>query len=107
LGVTLLRAFDRVGDKAFLDEAIQCMRATVTETPSSGELLAGPLSDLAATLRTRFTAYGQVSDLHEAAAALSQAVATLPADHPTRAMVMSHLGNVLILRFEHVHDLNT
>ena len=104
LGLALPARFERTGDLADLDAAIDVGRQAVAATPADHPDRARYLSNLGGALRIRFERTGDLADLDAAIDAGRQAVAATPADHPDRATYLSNLGRALRIRFERTGD---
>jgi hypothetical protein len=63
------------------------------------------LSDLSASLLTRFLQAGEEADLDAAMTAGQAALDAAPVDHPDRAGMLSNLGGGLLLRYEGTGEL--
>ena len=87
LGATLLRRFERVGDLADLDAAVEAGRAAVAATPTGHPDQAMYLSNLGDALQTRFERVGEPVDAQTALDAWRKAaaVATAPVSARIRA----------------------
>ena len=96
--------FERTGDLADLDAAIDLLRQAVAASPADHPDRARYLSNLGVALRARFERTGDRADLDAAVDAGRQAVAASPADHPDRALYLSNLGAALQIRFERTGD---
>jgi hypothetical protein len=63
------------------------------------------LSDLSASLMTRFLQAGQQADIDAAITAGQAALDAAPVDHPDRAGMLSNLAGGLLLRYERTGEL--
>jgi len=99
LGLALRARFQRTGDVADLDAAVQNLHQAVDRSLGGVER-ARRLANLAEALRLRFERIGARIDLDAAIEAGRAAVAAISADHPDRPSVLNTLGNLLRLRFE-------
>ncbi|WP_344204085.1 CHAT domain-containing protein [Nonomuraea bangladeshensis] len=100
-----LRArFDRTGQAADLDAAIDAGRAaaaTAPTTPEGRPQRAQILSNLAGSLRARFELTGDVADLEAAVETGQAAVGSVPARAPERSSYQNNLALALKARFHH------
>ena len=105
LGVALRTRFERAGDRADLDAAID-RRASRRWRPARPTTPTAPCAcpTSAVALRARFERTGDRADLDAAIDVGRQAVAATPADHPDRAGRLSNLGVALPTRFERAGD---
>ncbi|ARZ66002.1 hypothetical protein SMD11_0336 [Streptomyces albireticuli] len=99
LGRALQAAYERNGDLALLDEAVQRMEEAGRSTPRSGPDRAMHLSNLGATLRVRAERLGTAADLDRAVELSRQSVDALPTEHPRRATYLSNLSTTLLARY--------
>ncbi|NEW69138.1 CHAT domain-containing protein [Streptomyces rhizosphaericus] len=105
LSELLLARFERAGDPADLDEAIQVRRdAVATAVDDSGR--ASHLSGLCDLLRVRFVHFGHESDLTDAIAHGRAAVAATPAGDPELDGRQANLANALSRRYKNTGDLD-
>jgi CHAT domain/Tetratricopeptide repeat len=101
----LLARFDRAGDPADLDEAIQVRRdAGAAAADDSGR--AAHLSGLCDLLRVRFVHFGDKSDLADAITHGRAAVAATPAGDPELGGRQANLANALSRRYKNTGDLD-
>ena len=96
--------FERVGDAADLDAAVDAGRRAVDLTPPDAPGLAACLADLGNSLRTRFERAGDAADLDAAIDAGRRAVALTPPGNPGLAGYLSSLGVSLRTLFERAGD---
>ncbi len=82
LGLSLAERYERTRQLTDLEGAIAAHR--IAADNARDELRPGMLLNLAATLRARIAATGDLSMLEEAEAMVSGAIAALPANHPER-----------------------
>ena len=104
LGSALRTRFERAGDGADLDAAIDAGRQAVDLTPPGHPDRAAYLSNLGLALLTRFERAGDGADLDAAIDAGRQAVDPTPPGHPDLARYLSNLGSSLLTRFERAGD---
>ncbi len=104
LGGSLRARFERAGDAADLDAAIDAVRRAADLTPPGHRDLAMYLSNLGVSLRTRFERAGDAADLDAAIDAGRRAVDLIPPGHPDLAAYLSNLGDALRVRFERAGD---
>ncbi len=104
LGNALVARFERAGDGADLDDAIDAGRLAVDLTPPGHPVLARYRSNLGNSLFRRFGQAGDDADLNDAIEALRRAVDLTPAGHPDLAQYLSRLGNFLFGRFRQAGD---
>jgi tetratricopeptide (TPR) repeat protein len=100
LGNALLARFERTGDLADLDEAVNAGRAAVSavsEGDPDGDLA---LSSLGNILQTRYERTGRLADLDEAVIMGQAAANAVAPGHPKRIAYLSNLGNCLRARYE-------
>jgi tetratricopeptide (TPR) repeat protein len=98
LGSALQVRFERTGNRADLEEAVQLNRDALRTLPADhpgGLMIAATLSNL---LRVRFERARDPDDLAEAARLGRAAVTQAPADYPGRTLMLTNLSNVLRLR---------
>ena len=84
--------FERAGDRADLDAAIDLLRQAVAATPAGHPDRAGRLSNLSNALQTRFARAGDRADLNTAVDLLRQAVAVEVASPRARAVAAGGWG---------------
>ncbi|PNE34831.1 hypothetical protein AF335_08685 [Streptomyces eurocidicus] len=101
LGRALQAGYERNGDLALLDEAVQRLEEAVRFPHGSGPDHAMRLSNLGAALRVRAERLGTDADLDRAVELSRRAVGSLPADHPERATYLSNLSTTLLARYVH------
>jgi len=108
LGFSLLRCFQRTGDKSQISEAIALQRKAVELTPPEDADLPRWLCNLGLSLKTSFEASGDQADLVEAIATERRGVtlAEDSGDHYYLPVQMGNLGSSLTRRFEMVGDLS-
>ena len=99
LGTTLQTRFERTGDLAALDEAIELCRRAVAATAPGHPDRAARLSNLGGVLHGRFVRTGSTPDLDQAITADREAIEELPAGHPDRVRIQSNLAVLLRARF--------
>jgi hypothetical protein len=99
LGLALLTGYQRTGDPAHLDEAVQALRTARGATPENDPMLVARRSNLAVALLTRFDRTESADDLQTAIELTRSVVAGAEADDPDRAMYLSNLGAALRTRF--------
>ncbi|WP_445517445.1 CHAT domain-containing protein [Streptomyces sp. NEAU-174] len=105
LSELLLARFERAGDPADLDEAIQVRRdAVATAVDDSGR--AAHLSGLCDLLRVWFVHFGHESDLTDAIAHGRAAVAGTPAGDPELDGRQANLANALSRCYKNTGDLD-
>lgn len=99
--------FERGGDTADLEEAVEIGRQTVAATGPGHPDHSGMLSQLGTSLMTRgnYDQTRSVSDLDEAITCFRRAVAEAPSAGPFRAMYLSNLSSALQSRFAESGDL--
>ena len=102
LGASLLTRFERTGDPADLDAAINAARQAVDVTPPGHTDLPGRLSNFGNALIRRFERTGDTTDLDAAIDAGRRAVSATPAEYHALATVLANLGNALRSRFDHL-----
>ncbi|KAH7232458.1 CHAT domain-containing protein [Fusarium solani] len=99
LAVMLQGRYERTGNVADLEEAIDVARQAVAATPDDHPDRAACLSNLGTKLESRYGRTGAMADLEEAIDVARQAVAATPDDHPDRAACLSNLGTKLESRY--------
>ncbi|MGY0007120.1 CHAT domain-containing protein [Micromonospora sp. I033] len=99
LSLARQREFERTGDPAHLDRAVELLRVAVT---SGGDTVtrARALHLLGTALLERHTSTGDTVALDEAAAVCRRAVALLPEGHPDRTNHLNSLGGILLSRYD-------
>ena len=102
LGGTLLTRYERTGNKADLDEAIEIARAALAAAPPEHPFRGGILSILGLALRVRYDRIGALADLDEAVEVSRAAVDAAPPGHPDRAGELANFGIALVTRFERI-----
>jgi tetratricopeptide (TPR) repeat protein len=105
LGLALRCRFQRTGDTADLDEAIEVSRRAVALTREDHPDLGGHLANLGGTLHIRFERAGALADLDEAIEVDRRATALPTVNSPRLATMLSNLGGSLQARFERRGDL--
>ncbi|MGI5240581.1 hypothetical protein [Dactylosporangium sp. CA-139066] len=100
----LRRRYERFGEPADLDEAIDTGRGLLDATPHTDPGRATHSANLALSLGLRFSASRDPADADAAATALRDALAATPPDHTARLTIEMNLVEVLRLRFETVAD---
>ncbi|MEU9338857.1 CHAT domain-containing protein [Streptomyces sp. NPDC048290] len=100
----LLARFERTGDPADLDEAIQVRRDTVATAADDSDR-APHLSGLCNLQRVRFVHFGRTSDLADAIAHGRAAMAATPAEDPKFGGRQANLANALSRRYRITGDL--
>jgi tetratricopeptide (TPR) repeat protein len=109
LGVVLRTRFERTGNAADLDAAIEAGRAAADAIPADHPDRPAALSNLGVALRTRFERTPNAADLDAAIEAGRAAIFAAPADHPDRPAALSNLAGTLQARYhstEAARDLN-
>lgn len=96
----LLSRFRLAGAPEDLDEAVLTAREAVAMSP--GEPTCN--SALAAALEARFRHSGAQADLADAVRSARTAFSATPADHPSRALYGSNLGNIARVRYGQTGD---
>ena len=104
LGTCLRARFERAGDDADLDAAIDAERQAADLTPPGHPNRAAILANLGNSLRIRFERAGDDADLDAAIDAGRQAADLTPPGHPNRAMYLANLGASLRIRLERAGD---
>jgi len=84
--------FERAGEQADLDQAIQAGRDAIACTASDHPGRPARLSNLGRALQARFERAGEQADLDQAIQAGRDAVASTPGNHPDRAGILSNLS---------------
>jgi len=105
LGNKLGLRYERTGDMADLEAAIQAAQQAVDSTPQDHPNWAMHLNNLGNKHGSRYERTGGMADLQAAIQAAQQAVDSTPQDHPNRAMYLSNLGNKLGRRYERTGDM--
>jgi tetratricopeptide (TPR) repeat protein len=105
LGATLRVRFERAGELADLDAAVQAGQAAVEATPTGHPNRATMLSNLGSALQIRFERVGELADLDAAVQAGRAAVDATPTGHPNQARQLSNLGVALRARYQRVEEL--
>jgi hypothetical protein len=98
LGLALLTGYQRTGEPADLDEAVQVLRTAADATPGNDPVIVARRSNLAVALLTRFDRTESADDLQAAIELARGVVAGAGADDPDRAMYLSNLGAALCTR---------
>ena len=105
LGVALRARFERTGEVADLESAIEAGRAAVDALPPDHPDRAAATSDLGGTLLARYLSTGSAADLDSAIDAAKAAVSSAPPGNPNRAKYLSNLGVALQARFERTGEV--
>jgi transcriptional regulator with XRE-family HTH domain len=105
LEVALRVRFERTGDVADLESAIDAGREAVAALPAGHPDQAAAMSDLGGTLLTRYLSTGSIADLNPAVDAAKTAADSVPAGNSERAKYLSNLGRALAVRFQHTSDV--
>ncbi|WP_285605674.1 CHAT domain-containing protein, partial [Actinokineospora globicatena] len=100
LGIALRARYERTGNVADLDTAIDVARQAVHATPIDHPNLPRHLSNLGIALRARYERTGNVADLDTAIDVARQAVHATPVDHPDRSGALLNLGGTLLANGE-------
>ncbi|GAO11095.1 tetratricopeptide repeat protein [Streptomyces lydicamycinicus] len=104
LGVALWARFERTGDQADLDQAVDLYQAAMRATAADHPNRARHVSNLGIALQRRYDCTGDQADLDAAIDRGRDAVQATPADHPDRAKYLSGLGGALQRWFERTGD---
>ncbi|MEU6248188.1 CHAT domain-containing protein [Glycomyces sp. NPDC047010] len=104
LGIVLRSQYERHGEPAALDRAIDLMRRARDTTPVSDPNHCVVASNLAAVLASRFEHSGDRRDIDEAAAAARSAVGLVQESSIRRGGILSTLGTILRRRFDDLDD---
>ncbi|KFZ23764.1 hypothetical protein V502_01755 [Pseudogymnoascus sp. VKM F-4520 (FW-2644)] len=105
LGVFLESRYERTGDIADLEEAIQVARRAAASTPKDHFNLAIYLDNLGNKLQRRYERTGDIADLEEAIQVAQQAVTSTPKDHSNLAGYLNNFGSKLKRRYERTGDI--
>ena len=100
LGLGLKVWYQRTGDLASLDRAVETLRQAVALTPHDAPDASHFLNDLGSALSTRAEHTGTLADLDEGIQALEQAVAATPAYTPPWSIFLANLGLSLRKRYQ-------
>nr|KMM72245.1 hypothetical protein CPAG_08542 [Coccidioides posadasii RMSCC 3488] len=92
--------FERTGQIALLEEAIQLEQEAVDQTARDDPSRAMYLNSLSVQLGARFKRMGETSDLEKAIQLGQEAVDCTPHDHPMRAVYLNSLSVMLEGQFE-------
>lgn len=105
LAAGLAELYERTGDAATLDEAIECAGAAVETIPDGDDDLAYYLANLSVALLDRFELAQDAADLDAAVDAAERAIAALPEGEPEDAGLLSNLASTLTTRWQYAGDL--
>lgn len=100
MGLALLLGYQRAGDPADLNAAVEALGKALDATAVADAVRAGRLSDLGVALLTRFDRTEEREDLDNAIRLTGDAVETAAADDPDRAMYLSNHAAALKNRFD-------
>lgn len=105
LGVFLVERYERAGDIADLEEAIQVTQQVIAFIPKDHSALAAHLSNFSNMLHNRYERTGNTVDVEEAIRTARQATTLKPKDHFNLALYLSNLGNALESRYKQLGDM--
>ncbi|EXM12961.1 hypothetical protein FOTG_18569 [Fusarium oxysporum f. sp. vasinfectum 25433] len=107
LGTKLSRRYERTGEMADLEEAIDLSKQALGSTPDDYPNRAAWLNNLGdfLVLRRRYERAGEMADLEEAIGLSRQALDSTPDDHPNQAAWLNNLGDFLVLRYEQTGEM--
>jgi len=103
-GIMLDKRYERTGDMADLEAAIQAAQKAVDSAPDQPRR-AMYLTNLGNKLGHRYEQTGDMADLEAAIQAAQQAVDSKPEDHLNLAACWNNLGNNLGSRYERTGDM--
>ncbi len=99
--IALQTRFERTGNAADLDRAIELLELAQAATPIEDPQWAAGPCNVAGALMARFERNGDPADLDRAVTLFEDALTDVPTEHPQRPMLLSNLAASLRTRFEH------
>ena len=104
LANALGKEFERTGELAVLEEAIEVSRQAVDGTPKQHQARLRRLHNLGNRLESHYERKGSVTSLQEAIAVARQVVESVAEDHPDGASFLASLSNKLERQMEVLED---
>ncbi|KAG8875575.1 hypothetical protein FRB98_007729 [Tulasnella sp. 332] len=104
LGITLRARFNRTGDRADLDTAIEYHEQTPELQPPGHSDRWNSLNNIAVAISDRFDQAGDRANLDTAIKYLEKALELLPPGHSDRSSSLSNLAGVIKARFDYTQD---
>ncbi|KAF8601126.1 hypothetical protein BDV93DRAFT_446387 [Ceratobasidium sp. AG-I] len=101
----LCSRFERLGDQADLDNAIEGQQQTVSLIPDDHPDMPMSLNDLGNLFQKRFQRFGDPVDLNKAVDHHQRAVSLATTDHPDMPLWLNDLGLSLQRRFQRLNNL--
>ncbi|KAF6754769.1 CHAT domain-containing protein [Ephemerocybe angulata] len=105
-GIERLRAFERSGRLADMNDGIRMLRQAVELTPQGHGNLPPRLNNLGGSLTRRFEETGDLSDIAEAISVLKKAVSLTPEGHTHLPGQLNNLGNAFTCLFERTGEIS-
>ncbi|CAF9931585.1 MAG: hypothetical protein GOMPHAMPRED_005962 [Gomphillus americanus] len=106
LGVFLEARFERTGDMADLEEAIQINRRAVASAPENDPNFAAYHNNLGNKLERRYDRTGDINDLDEAVQISERAVALTSEDQSNLAIRLSNLSQIFAKLYKRRQDMS-